>query len=87
MLQQLIPILAQMDEGALMALDQRLAAAAGVPVGLLGSQHTISWALGKLEANGPNIVIAPSQAKAICDILAAYLGPDHCQNAVTNEGV
>jgi hypothetical protein len=42
--------------------------------------HTISYHLGLLEAAGSE------PAKKVCDILARFLGPDHCANAVQHEG-
>lgn len=41
--------------------------------------HTISYHLGVLEAAGN------PTAHAVCDILARFLGPNHCQLAVEHE--
>ena len=65
----LVWALIDIDEPALVQLDKDLAAP------IWGNGHTISWNLGEEEANG-NVM-----AEEVCDVLADFLGPDHCKDA------
>ena len=70
-LSNLIWALINLDEPALIQLDIKIADM------IWGNGHTISWNLGQMEKAGNPV------AKEICDLLALFLGPNHCINAQT----
>ena len=81
MFSELIRIFATLDEAQLMSIDKRMAVALGWDDG-----KTISYHLGKLEAGIDSFTITPEAAGRMCEILAEVLGPNHCANAIVNEG-
>jgi len=76
-LSDLVRIAVLFDESDLEILDKRISAAIWGDDG-----HTISYHLGKLEEQVPPDEVAVK----VCNILAELLGPNHCKNAVINEG-
>lgn len=81
MFAELVRIFASLDEPQLLAIDKQLAVALGWDDG-----KTISYHVGVLENGTQSFTITPAAARRMCDILAQVLGPNHCANAVANEG-
>jgi hypothetical protein len=73
--------LIKLDEPTLLMIDKQIAAALG-----WGDGKTVSYHLGKLEEGLTPFMVTPTAAAKVCAILAGVLGPNHCQNAIKNEG-
>jgi hypothetical protein len=66
----------KLKEPTLLAFDKEIAKA------IWGDDKTISCHLGELE-----MLVPPDEtAVRICAVLNKWLGPDHCKNAMINEG-
>ena len=81
MFAEVIRVFAALDQPQLLAIDKMMAAALGWDDG-----KTISYHLGKLENGTDSFTVTPEAVQRMCDVLAMVLGPNHCANAVANEG-